>query len=527
MKAITPIRLVLISCLFMLLFSNYSFFSNLIKAYPIDKNLSFIVSVAIIFYCFHVLAFSLLSIHKLLKPVLVALLIISSLAAYFMDTYHIIIDSVMLDNVVRTDPAESMDLLSLKLLAYLFLLGILPSIFIIKIKVEKISFKKDILSRINTIILMLLIMLITMGAFNKSYISFFREQKIIRSYASPSYPIYAFIKLIKLKLSTSQQEFSTLAEDAEIAAEDYERELVIFVLGETVRADHLSLNGYKKNTTPYLQQEDILSFKQVSSCGTSTAVSVPCLFSVYGRDEYRQDKALSTENLLDILQKSGVNVLWLDNNSDSKGVALRVPYESYKSADKNPICDIECRDVGMLSNLQKYIDEHPTGDIFIVLHQMGNHGPAYFKRYPPEFEKFTPTCKTNLLEECTQEQISNTYDNAILYTDYFLSQVIQLLKNNNNHFETSMLYVSDHGESLGENGLYLHGMPYFLAPESQTHVAFLMWFGTGFDIREDVNFEQLKQKLDKPYSHDHVFHSVLGLMEIETSVYKPEMDIFH
>lgn len=182
-----------------------------------------------------------------------------------------------------------------------------------------------------------------------------------------------------------------------------------------------------------------------------------------------------------MLQHAGINVLWLDNNSDSKGVALRVPYQGYKSADINPICDTECRDVGMLKNLPAYIHEHPQGDIFIVLHQMGNHGPAYYKRYSAEFEKFTPVCETSQLEECSTEALNNAYDNAVLYTGYFLSEVIEFLKQNDKAFVTGMFYVSDHGESLGENQLYLHGLPNFVASDVQRHVPAVLWQSENFD----------------------------------------------
>jgi lipid A ethanolaminephosphotransferase len=246
------------------------------------------------------------------------------------------------------------------------------------------------------------------------------------------------------------------------------------------------------------------------------------MFSLIGMDKFDTKKGAVQENLLDVLTHAGVNVLWLDNNSDSKDVALRVPYQSYKSPDINPVCDPECRDVGMLSALQKHIDTHPTGDIFIVLHQMGNHGPAYFKRYPPEFEKFKPACQSADLGQCSREEIGNAYDNAILYTDFFLGKVIDLLKNNDKKFETALLYVSDHGESLGENGVYLHGLPPAIAPDAQLHVPAIMWLGSGFS---DVDFPALRRKRDARFTHDNLAHTVLGVMEVGTSIYRPEMDM--
>jgi lipid A ethanolaminephosphotransferase len=154
---------------------------------------------------------------------------------------------------------------------------------------------------------------------------------------------------------------------------------------------------------------------------------------------------------------------------------------------------------------------------------MGNHGPAYYKRYAASFEIFKPACQTNQLQKCSIEEINNAYDNAITYTDYFLAHVISLLKNNSSLFETTMFYISDHGESLGEHGLYLHGFPYMLAPEEQRHVAAIMWFGNSFKIDQ----AKLLQKRDKPYSHDNIFHTLLGLMEVQTNVYKKSMDILN
>ena len=273
-----------------------------------------------------------------------------------------------------------------------------------------------------------------------------------------------------------------------------------------------------------LKKSDVISFTNFWGCGTSTAASLPCMFSVYGEAAAGSRKQASSENLLDVLKRSGVNILWLENNSDSKGVALRVPYHDFRSPERNPVCDVECRDEGMLAGVQPFIDAHPKGDILIVMHQMGNHGPAYHLRYPPAFEKFTPTCKTNELNRCSREEINNAYDNAILYTDYFLSRVIEVLEKNSTRFEAAMFYVSDHGESLGENGIYLHGYPKMLAPKEQLHVPAIMWFARSYD---DVDVSKIRAKHGNRFTHDSVFHTVLGLLEIESSVYRPELDILN
>ena len=264
----------------------------------------------------------------------------------------------------------------------------------------------------------------------------------------------------------------------------------------------------------------IINFENMYSCGTTTAVVVPCMFSIYNRCEYDTSKGLHTENALDVLSHAGVEVLWRDNNSNSKGVADRVRYEHYKSPKNNPICEGECRDAGMLVGLDKFIEESPK-DIMIVLHQMGNHGPAYYKRYPKEFERFTPTCKTNQLEACSEEEIANAYDNALLYTDYFLSQTIQLLKRHENTIDTAMFYISDHGESLGEGGFYLHGLPYIIAPDAQKHVASVLWLGENFP----VDREKLRENVSCEFTQNNLFSTLLGLFDVQTRVYDEEMDI--
>lgn len=524
-RVFTSTQLIIVVSVFITLFGNRMFFQALTDAYPFSgTNTIFVASLIIATIAANILVFSLLCFKQGTKPVLITILLISSIAAFFMDSYQVIIDKDMIMNIIHTDAREATDLITPRMLLYLMLLGVLPSIFVYRSRLVNASPKKAIKSRIILIISTLVILLGLLLSLSDFYASFIREHKHIRSYWNPSYYIYSSIKLTRSLLKTQASEFKSIGRDANIPASDEHRELIVLVVGETARSDHFSLNGYQKNTNPLLEKLDVLSFTNVHSCGTSTAYSLPCMFSVYGRDEFSNERGATTENLLDVLQHAGVNIIWLDNNSDSKGVADRVPYQSFRNSDMNPVCDIECRDIGMLTNLQDYIENHPTGDIFIILHQMGNHGPAYYKRYPDEFERFTPTCESNQLEQCSLEEISNTYDNVLVYTDYFLSETIGLLKQYDNQFETALLYVSDHGESLGENNLYLHGLPYMIAPEAQTHVPMIMWFGSSYEI-EEINLPKLKASISNQYTHDNLFHTVLGLFEVRTGVYDADLDI--
>lgn len=515
-------NLIFLVSVFIIVFDNSAFLNALLEVYPLTAgNAAFIVSILVLLVCLFGVVLHLVSLRRAMKPVLILVLLLSAGIAYFMDTYSIIIDKTMIQNVMETNPGEALDLFSLKLVVYIGLLGVLPSLLIYKTRLSYKSITGELKEMLISISVFSLCILVIVFGFSQYYASFFREHKALRMRINPFASIYAAEQYFLRSKNHDNVAVTTIGLDAAIASSHSHRNLVILVIGETARADHFSLNGYARETNPMLKKENIINFPRAFSCGTTTAISVPCMFSALARHDYDNDTARSTENILDVLQRAGVNVLWRDNNSDSKNVALRVTYEDFKSAGTNTMCDTECRDEGMLVGLDDYIDSHPDGDILIVLHQMGSHGPAYYKRYPKAFEKFTPVCETNQLENCSPEEIGNAYDNTILYTDYFLSRVIKLLKRHTNGFETAMLYMSDHGESLGENGLYLHGMPYFMAPEAQTHVPAIAWFSKNFQI----DIDKLRAKSGDEYSHDNLFHTLLGAMKVQTALYDKTLDL--
>lgn len=446
------------------------------------------------------------------------------MTAYFMNTYSVVVDDDMIRNMLQTDMKETMDLLSIQQVLYLVFLGLLPAYFVYKTPIQYRSFKVETLSKLKYTFMLAVIMGLIVFGFFKYYSSFVREHKPLRYSSNPTYWIYSVGFYINNTLTSGPIIVQPIGKDANITNNDNALpKVVILVVGEATRADHFSLNGYTRETTPKLKEQDIFNFSNVYSCGTSTAVSVPCMFSIYDKSTYNYKKGIRSENVLDVLKHTGkISLLWRDNNSNSKGVALRIPYEDYKSPASNTICnDEECRDEGMLVGLNTYIDKQKSKDTLIVLHQMGNHGPAYYKRYPKEFEKFTPVCTTNQLEECTQEEISNAYDNAILYTDDFLNKTIDLLKSYEKTHQTAMIYMSDHGESLGEKGIYLHGLPYFMAPSAQIHIPAFMWLNDSF--KDEL--EMSKVDTTKRYTQDNLFHTLLGLFNVETEVYEPKLDI--
>lgn len=518
---LSPTPLIALVALAIAALDNRTLFGKVAATYP--GQILFPASVFLVLATLLFILFRLVAHGRGTKPVLGAILVFSAAHAYFTDRFGIVGDETMILNIVRTNRAEASDLLSFELVFRILLFGAFPAALVSLVPLALPSRRAALLAKVRDVAISLTIVLVSLASLGKAYASFFREHKSIRYYANPAYFAYSSVAFFSSRFADSNATVTALGKDAVIPAQDADRELVVFVLGETARSDRFSLNGYARETNPALRRENVFSFGDVRSCGTSTAASVPCMFSVFGRAGYNRTTARS-ENLLDVLSHTGrVSVLWRDNNSDSKGVAARATYEDYKTPARNTICDVECRDEGMLVGLQEYVDRQPRGDVFIVLHQMGNHGPAYYKRYPEGFETFKPACRSNDLSACTGAEIGNAYDNAIRYTDYFLGKVIEFLKRNDERFETTLLYVSDHGESLGENGIYLHGLPYAISPIEQRKVPLVLWFGERTRRRIDV--AALRARLGTRASHDNLFHTVLGLLEVKTAVYDPKKDL--
>jgi len=518
--------LVYTSAFLFVCFYNFTFFKEVIKVYPFSGiNILYIFSLSVVLYSLIVFLLNLVNTKYTLKPVLVFLFIASSLAAYAMDTFQVVINDIMIQNIMETDTSEAGDLLTVKAVIYFVVLGILPSLLVLFTKVEYKSFKEELFSRLKVFIVSLLVIVVTIIALSKFYTSFFREHKPIRYYTNPTYFIYSIGKFIHRKYLVKPIPYKHLGLDAKIKSTTKKPKLVIMVVGEAARAANFELNGYKRDTNPNLiKLKDLINFGNVYSCGTETAVSVPCMFSRLSRSNYKDAKAKAMDSVIDILNHAKVNLLWKDNNSDSKGVAIRIKnYIDVKGFKDPKYCENgECHDMILLKGLQKFVNTH-KGDTLIVLHQKGSHGPAYYKRYPKSFAKFQPECKSNQLEKCTKKEIKNSYDNTILYTDYFLSQVIKFLKQNSKTHAVAMLYMADHGESLGENGIYLHSMPYFIAPDFQKHIGAMIWLGDDFKKYRD---ELMKRKNER-FSQDNLFDSILGIMDIKTKVYDKKLDIFH
>lgn len=511
--------LIVITALYLVTTANISFFAQVLNIYPLDTNTGFILSLVGLLFGLLWLILQLLCYRSTAKAVLITMVLVAAVCGYFTDAYGTIFDRNMLINSLQTDQAEAMDLMAPSFAIRVVLLSIIPAFIIRKIRLKRLSWQRAILQKTATLVASIALIALCLIPFGDQYASFFRQHKEVRYYSNPITPIYSVVKLGTDYIAERQRPDTLIlhAADAKRSAavnSTAKPKLMVFVVGETVRADHIGLNGYTRNTTPLLaKQEDIYSFKNVTACGTSTAYSVPCMFSYANQSDYDVDTATYNENVLDTLNKQGVNVIWRDNNSSSKGVADRVVFEDYKTPDKNPNCDSECRDIGMLDGFDKMVkSDSSQKDTLVILHQMGNHGPAYYKRYPKTFEKFQPVCMTNELSKCDAQSVINGYDNAIGYTDYFLNNVIETLKPYQQDYEVVMVYISDHGESLGENNIYLHGLPYSIAPNAQKQVPLIVWSSAS----NRISSESLTSMSAQPVSHDFITPTLLSFFDITT-----------
>lgn len=518
------ITVAILTALYLLAITNQSFWSK--GWLYLEGRPTTFASIAIGITCLYVAFCVAVSVKYLMKPVFIFLILASAAGAWFMDQFGVVIDVEMIRNAAETNSAEAGHMITAGFVLYMFAFGVLPSLLLIWVKVRHRPFLWKVRGNLAVIVPMLVIALVAGLSHARVYAAAVRAHHDWFEALNPFVPMVTAVQFAVGESGDINVVAAPLGEDARISdgpATQRKPRLMIVVAGETARADNFSLGGYERDTNPELAKKDIFYFPQTTSCGTATAVSLPCMFSVYPRTEYTHRKGLATQNLLDVLSHAGVNVEWWDNNTGSKKIAARVKERSViKDGDPRYCGNGECRDEVFFGDLDAWIGSVKT-DTVLVVHQIGSHGPAYSQRYPEEFRRFKPDCRSSDFSECQREEIVNAYDNTIAYTDHILSGLIDRLASQEDRLDVSMLYMSDHGESLGEFGLYLHGAPYMIAPPQQTRVPFVLWLGK--DAKAAYSADCIKDEAKKPQSHDNLFHSVLGMMRVETKVRDPALDL--
>ncbi|WP_440225795.1 phosphoethanolamine transferase [Dokdonella sp. MW10] len=523
-------QLALLVSVYFALFCNATFFRAVEGTGALDgpRGLLFMGCLFVAIAAINQVLLCLVLSRPLAKPALTAILIATALAVHFMGAYTIYLDTDMLRNILHTDGKESSELVTWGLVGPVLLFGVLPSIAVWRVRLRKRPFARAALARSLWVAGSFAVAAIAGLVSFQDLSALMRNHKPVRYLVTPANYMVSLANVALDEGKTIQRTKEPVGIDAVLAARPAgaKPRLLVLVIGETVRAQNWGLNGYARQTTPQLAaRDDVINFPDVTACGSSTEVSLPCMFSPYGRRDYDADRIKHSESLLHVLERAGVATLWRDNQTGCKGVCEGLAFASYEHATDPAFCDDErCLDTVLLDDLKATVSAH-AGDVVMVLHQLGNHGPSYYRRYPDDMRRFTPACETPELGRCTRESITNAYDNAILATDDLLARTIALLSTWHDR-DTALFYVSDHGESLGENGLYLHGVPYAIAPDTQTRVPMLAWFSPAFAAAQGLDTACVREAAARPASHDNLFPSVLGLMQVRTAARDESHDLF-
>lgn len=523
-------KVLVVAILFWLFSANQLFFTSALKGHMLSNadSWGFALALTIILFALHFVLLALISNRWTVKPLIGVLIVVTAFASYFMKTFGVYLDPPMLLSVLHTDITEARELFSWVLPLHLLLYAVLPLLLLWRVRIVHIPLYRAALQRMAWLLLVGVVLVGTMLAVFQPFSSLMRTHKEMRYLITPANYVWSLASVARAQARSVASARIPVGLDAVLAVKQGETakpKLIVLVLGETARAANWGLNGYARQTTPELAKLPVVNFPRMSSCGTNTEVSVPCMFSPVGRRNYDEDRILGSESLLHVLAHAGVGVHWRDNQSGCKGVCDGLPGDTVAALNPPGLCDQgRCLDEGLLHGIEERLNT-VKGTQLLVLHQLGNHGPSYFRRYPPQFAKFVPACQSDDLRHCSRAEIVNAYDNALLYTDHLLASLIGTLQTKAGDLDAAVIYVSDHGESLGETNLFLHGLPYAIAPKEQTQVPMTMWFSAGFRQALGLDMDCLKNRAALPASHDNLFHTMLGLLDVRTSVYESGLDI--
>ncbi len=518
-------RLVLLTALFILVANNQTFWHHAVTIFegrPLNLAIFGGIGFSVILFSIALLAFPYLQ-----RIALAILVILASVSAYYQDYLGIVIDVDMLQNVINTTSNEAKHLITLPFVMRVVFYGLLPALVILWVKITPSKWWKQILVYFATWILAFALFLALVFSDFKTNSAVIREHRELNYAIQPSAPLSGGFNYIKRMFRSTNLVVAPLGTDVKAGprlASAQKPVFMVLVVGETARAQNYAFNGYARDTNPAMRARDVIFYHDVASCGTSTAVSMPCMFSRLPRADYSFEKARSEENLLDILTHAGWSVEWLDNNTGDLGVAMRAKAQILRGGTDVAACvKGECTDDILTAALQDRLAT-ATGNTVLVLHQIGSHGPSYYLRYPDGFAPFGPACQSSNFGDCSKEEIVNAYDNSIAYSDKVLGDMIDALKGQDK-FLTSLIYMSDHGESLGENGIFLHAAPYFMAPIEQIRVPAAIWMSDSFAAQMEIDPACMRKSVNLPISHDNFFSTVLGMLNLQTSATDPALDL--
>jgi len=530
-------QIMLAAALFWLLAGNRVFLGAALKGRTVADAAAwgFGLAIALAVLALHVLLLAPLANRWTVKPLVALLTLVVAAAAWFMGQYGVFLDPSMLRNVLHTEAAEARELLSLPFALHMLLYAVLPLALLARVRVVQRPWRRAFAVRAGVLLGATALLVGSLLAVFQPFSSLMRNQRELRYLVTPANVLWSAGSVAAAEWRGAARPREAIGTDARPGDSWAARRkplLLVLVVGETARAANWGLNGYARQTTPQLAALPVINFGSVTSCGTNTEVSVPCMFAPVGRRDYDETRIRGQQSLLHVLARAGAAVHWRDNQSGCKGVCDGLPGDAVSSLNAPGLCQGErCLDEGLVHDLDQRLKNAGAGagTQVWVLHMLGNHGPSYFRRHPESFTRFTPECRHDELSQCSVPEIVNAYDNALLYTDHVLATTIAKLQAQAEHVDSALIYVSDHGESLGEMNLFLHGMPWAIAPAVQQQVPMVFWSSAGFEqgagLTPGCLRPQLQRKAASAVSHDNLFHTVLGLLDVHTTLHDATLDL--
>jgi lipid A ethanolaminephosphotransferase len=517
---------VLLASLFFALFCNSLFLSGMLDGYDMAQPGSWLLgaSLLVVLLAVHFVLVGIVATRWTTKPLLALLFVVTAFAVHFMTRYKVFLDTAMLRNVLATDVREARDLMTWSLIPQLLLYAGLPLWVLSRIRLQSRSIGRALLVRAGWLALALVVAGGAIFASFQDIASLMRNNRELRFLVTPANYIYSLTQVARSQAKEVNRVREPVGADAVPGAGwggrrsrwswswcSVKRHAPPTGAVRLCPADDAGTG--RRGRHHQLRRRDQLRHRY----GTS----LPCIFSPWGR-AYDETRIRNSESVLDVVARAGSASCGSITSPAARASARRRIAAPRPGQIAGALCGRRMlrRRAGRF--VEAMVSETP-GNLLIVLHQMGNHGPAYFKRYPDAFKQFTPACEDPDLPRCSNESIVNAYDNAIRYTDHVVASLVRTLREHEAH-DSALLYVSDHGESLGEKGLFLHGVPFKIAPDVQTKVPMVMWFSPGYRSSFALDEACVGQVAATPLSHDHIFHSLLGLLDVKTSAYTPEMD---
>lgn len=492
----------------------------------------FVGALLLMLWALHTLLLLPLATRRTIKPIVALLTLTAAAGSYYVSSYGVVLDPSMLRNVLRTDPAEASELMTFDFALHMVLYAAVPLVLLWRAEIAPRPWRRALAAKSLLAVTALVMLVGGVWASFQPLASWMRNQREARYLITPANIVWSASRVLAADARGAARPRGVIGADARPGASWAQRTrplVVVLFVGETARAANWGLSGHARQSTPQLAGLDVVNFPQVGACGTNTEVSLPCMFAPVGRREYDEERIRGQQSLLHVLARAGVAVHWRENQSGCKGVCEGLPNDQVTPQRAPGLCDGErCLDEGLIQDLAARLGQ-AQGTQLWVFHMLGNHGPSYWRRYPSTFARFQPECRDDDLRRCTPEQITNSYDNALLYTDHVIARTITALRGASDHVDSALIYVSDHGESLGERGLFLHGIPYRLAPKEQTEVPMVWWTSPGLErsvgLDKGCLVPSLREQARASLSHDHLFHSALGLLDVQTSLHDKTLDL--